>query len=88
MSSTPAGYLLDTNYVSELVRLQPDARALAWIDSVDEASLFLSVITLAEIRKVVDELAPGTRRTAHGARNWTRGSPSSCRAVSQGASFR
>jgi len=47
--------LLDTNYVSELVRVQPDARAVAWIDSVAEASLFLRVITLAEIRKGVDE---------------------------------
>lgn len=63
MSATPASYLLDTNYVSELVRVQPDARAVAWIDSVAEASLFLSVITLAEIRKGVDELATGARRT-------------------------
>ena len=63
MSSTPASYLLDTNYVSELVRVQPDARAVAWIDSVEEASLFLSVMTLAEIRKGVDELATGARRT-------------------------
>jgi toxin FitB len=63
VSPAAAGYLLDTNYVSELVRILPDTRAVAWIDSVEEASLFLSVITLAEIRKGVDELATGARRT-------------------------
>ncbi len=75
MSATPASYLLDTNYVSELVRVQPDARAVAWIDSVEEANLFLSVITLAEIRKG-GEAAIADRRgapAAWGKRNGTGG---------------
>ena len=63
MTSTASGYLLDTNYVSELVRILPDARAIAWIDSVAEHSLFLSVITLAEIRNGVNERSTGARRT-------------------------
>jgi len=58
-----AGFLLDTNYISELVRVEPDARAFAWIDREEESTLFLSVITLAGIRKGFDELASGTRRT-------------------------
>ena len=58
-----SGYLLDTNYVSELVRVKPDARAFAWIDQEEERTLFLSVVTLAEIRKGVNELATGARRT-------------------------
>jgi predicted nucleic acid-binding protein len=63
VTSTASGYLLDTNYVSELVRILPDARAIAWIDSVAEHSLFLSVITLAEIRNGVNERSTGARRT-------------------------
>jgi toxin FitB len=55
-------YLLDTNYVSELVRVRPDERAAAWIYRVEESRLFLSVITLAEIRKGVDGFAIGSRR--------------------------
>ncbi|MBM3796021.1 MAG: type II toxin-antitoxin system VapC family toxin [Acidobacteria bacterium] len=52
--ATAAGYLLDTNYVSELVWVSPDARAAAWINRVGESMLFLSAITVAEIRKGVD----------------------------------
>ena len=62
MNPSPGGYILDTNYISELVRVKPDVRAVEWIDRVPETSLYLSVITLAEIRKGVDELAHGARR--------------------------
>jgi len=57
------GYLLDTNCVSELVQVHPAKRVLDWIDAVDEAMLYLSVLTLGEIRKGVAGLAQGRRRT-------------------------
>lgn len=57
------GHLLDTNYVSELVRVKPDPVASTWIDNADEASLYLSVLTLGEIRKGVAGLPGGSRRT-------------------------
>lgn len=56
------GFLLDTNCVSEMVRPKPDAHVLDWVEATDEALLYLSVLTLGEIRKGVAGLAPGKRR--------------------------
>lgn len=44
-------YLLDTNVVSETVRGAPDAGVMAWLESLDSHQLFVSVLTLGEIRK-------------------------------------
>jgi toxin FitB len=58
-----SGYLLDSNCVSELVKPQPQASVMEWLDATDEAILFLSVLTLGEIRKGVAALPQGKRRT-------------------------
>jgi len=58
-----SGYLLDTNCVSELVRLKPDLRVTAWMEAADETLLYLSVLTLGEIRKGLAGLPQGRRRT-------------------------
>jgi len=55
-------FLLDTNVVSELAKPQPNAGVVRWLDEADEDSLFVSVITLAELRFGVQRLAPGARR--------------------------
>jgi toxin FitB len=47
-------FLLDTNVVSELLRKRPSANVLAWFESVSSSELFLSVITLGEIRKGIE----------------------------------
>lgn len=57
------GFLLDTNCLSELVRVQPNPRVLAWARSVNEILLHLSVLTLGEIRKGVTLLSAGRRRS-------------------------
>lgn len=57
------GFLLDTNCISEVVSPKPEPRVLEWLDSADEDLLFLSVITLGEIRKGIAGLAPGKRRS-------------------------
>ena len=44
------GWLLDTNVVSELRKKQPDNHVRAWSDVQAADSLFLSSVTLAEIR--------------------------------------
>lgn len=44
------GWLLDTNVVSELRKKRPDSRVKAWSDVQSADSLFLSSVTLAEIR--------------------------------------
>jgi len=56
------GFLLDTNCISEVVRPRPDRRVLEWMDAADEATLYLSVLTIGEIRKGVAGLAQGKRR--------------------------
>jgi toxin FitB len=56
------GFLLDTNCISEVVRPKPDHRVLEWMDAADEATLYLSVLTIGEIRKGVGGLAQGKRR--------------------------
>lgn len=45
------GYLLDTNVLSEFNRsVDPDPRVVQWLESADAASLYVSVLTLGEIR--------------------------------------
>lgn len=56
------GFLLDTNCISEVVSPRPERRVLDWIDGTDEGLLYLSVLTLGEIRKGVAGLAHGKRR--------------------------
>jgi len=58
-----SAYLLDTNCISELVRKEPDPRVMVWIESADETLLYLSVLTLGEIRKGIAGLPQGKRRT-------------------------
>jgi predicted nucleic acid-binding protein len=55
-------FLLDTNVVSEWVKPQPHPGVIAWLAGVDEDRVFLSVITLAEIRHGIERLPKGTRR--------------------------
>jgi predicted nucleic acid-binding protein len=57
-----SGFLLDTNCISEVVSARPERRVLEWLDRIDEALLYLSVLTLGEIRKGVAGLASGKRR--------------------------
>ncbi|MFZ5475757.1 MAG: type II toxin-antitoxin system VapC family toxin [Myxococcota bacterium] len=54
--------LLDTCVVSEMARPAPDARVLAWMESVPDDALRLSVLTIGEIQKGVALLEDGPRR--------------------------
>jgi len=56
------GFLLDTNVISELIKSEPDGHVLRWIDETEETILFLSVLTLGEIRNGIERLNPGKRR--------------------------
>ena len=58
-----SGFLLNTNLVSEPIRVKPERRVLEWIEAADEGLLYLSVLTLGELRKGVAGLAQGKRRT-------------------------
>ena len=55
-------FLLDTNVISEWAKPRPDAGVLAWLAEADEDRVFLSVITIAELRHGIDRLPAGARR--------------------------
>ena len=44
-------YLLDTCVISEYVRKKPNTHVIQWIDDQDESKLFLSVLTIGELKK-------------------------------------
>jgi toxin FitB len=54
--------LLDTNVVLEPLRPTPDPRVVEWIDAQALETLFLSAITVAELRAGVALLPAGKRR--------------------------
>jgi len=64
-------YLLDTCVVSELVRMVPSKGVVDWIRSQQEERLFMSVLTLGELRKGIGRLAEGAMRTR--LENWLDG---------------
>jgi toxin FitB len=55
-------FLLDTNVVSELVRPRPNRDVTQWVLKNAEDSLFVSVLTLAELRFGIQRLVAGARR--------------------------
>ncbi len=55
-------WLLDTCVLSELVRKNPQPAVIKWIDQQQETSLFISVLTIAEIEKGVFLLDEGPKR--------------------------
>ena len=57
------GFLLDTNCISELIRSNPEPRVMDWMRAADESLLYLSVLTLGEIRKGAAILPQSKRRT-------------------------
>lgn len=57
-------YLVDTNVLSELRRKQPDARVVAWMEQRPAQALYLSVLTLGEIRKGIERLQGDARQAA------------------------
>ena len=47
-------YLLDTNVISELRKQRPHGGLVAWLQSIDEAKLFLSAVTVGEIQAGIE----------------------------------
>jgi predicted nucleic acid-binding protein len=56
-------YLLDTNVVSEWNRPRPDPGVIRWLHEADEDRIYISVATLAELRRGVERLPLGVRRS-------------------------
>ncbi len=56
-------FLLDTNAVSEWVKPRPNPGLIAWMEAADEDRIFISVVSLAELRYGVERMAAGRRRS-------------------------
>jgi predicted nucleic acid-binding protein len=56
------GWLVDTNVISEAAGAKPDRRVERWISSQPEHKLFLSILTIAEYEKGIQNLPPGDKR--------------------------
>ncbi|OOO20091.1 type II toxin-antitoxin system VapC family toxin [Rhizobium sophoriradicis] len=56
--------LLDTNVLSEVTKPNPDMRVLAWLDKLDEDRSFISIVSVAEIRRGVALMDNGRKRDA------------------------
>ena len=55
-------FLVDTNVYSEPVKAKPDAKVVAWLRS-HENELYVSTITIGEIRRGIERLPDGKRKT-------------------------
>jgi tRNA(fMet)-specific endonuclease VapC len=57
-------YILDTNVISELVKTQPNPGVIRWIDTVDPEAVYLSVITIGELKKGIAKMQDSQHKTA------------------------
>ncbi len=57
-------YLIDTNVLSELRRRSPDPDVVAWFEGRRTQTLYLSVLTIGELRKGIDGLTDDPRKHA------------------------
>jgi len=69
--SNGGGFLLDTNIVSELRRKQPEPRVLRWFEQVSDDKLYLSVLTIGEIRRGIARLTDPAQQ--HRLTDWLEG---------------
>jgi len=44
-------YLLDTSVISEYIKKQPSQKVIDWLDGRDERHLYISCLTIAELKK-------------------------------------
>jgi hypothetical protein len=55
-------YLLDTNIISNVVKLEPSESLLAWMSTQRDEDLFIASLTVAEIRRGILEKPRGKKR--------------------------
>lgn len=61
-------YLIDTNVLSEMFRLDPHKKIVKWFESIPESLIYISVLTIGEIRKGIENLQDTKRKVV--IRNW------------------
>jgi hypothetical protein len=55
------GWLLDTNVISALTGPKPEARIQAWVAAYPSRTLYISILTLGEFHKGIQNLPPGDK---------------------------
>lgn len=63
-------WLLDTCAISEYAKKAPATEVITWLDDQDEASLFISVLTLGEIEKRILKLRASDQRRSQKLTAW------------------
>ena len=61
-------YILDTNVISEAINKQPNLQVMNWLRGMDAQNLYLSVVTVGEIKKGVEKLPESHRKQT--IKNW------------------
>lgn len=56
--------ILDTNVISELMKVSPDQQMIAWLNQQDAITLFVTSVSIAEITYGLNALTSGQRRKA------------------------
>ena len=66
-------YLLDTNALSELRKRRPDPRVTRWFDTAPKPELYLSCLTIGEIRRGIERLRRQDEVQAKAIERWLAG---------------
>lgn len=56
-------YLIDTNVISETLKPDPNKAVVEWFRSVNKDYLYVSVLTIGEIRKGIEKLESSNKKT-------------------------
>ena len=54
--------ILDTNVISEPLRLQAEPRVIAWLDAQEPSELWLTAITATELQTGIERMPEGAKR--------------------------
>lgn len=55
-------FLLDTNVISELVASKPNPGVIHWLENLDSEDVFLSVVTIGELKRGIEKLSDSNRK--------------------------
>lgn len=56
-------FLLDTCFIFELIKKKPNPGVINWVTDKDESNLYLSVLTLGEIKKGISKLSESKKKS-------------------------
>ena len=64
-------YLIDTNIISEVRKgRRCDANVASWYGKIEDASLYLSVLVIGEIRNGIERIRPKDKTQANAIEDW------------------